>query len=123
MVEAFYDTGSDATVLLFAHSVHHFLLAISWQIHSIQRSVSRPVQPSHHVTCAVKLGLRHSATLAGIPKYKSVFNAAARFIRRVRKYNHVSPLLQEIHWLSLPERIIKHRPAVLVFRCRHNVAP
>ena len=60
--------------------------------------------------------------MAGIPKHQldhlqSILNAAARLICRARKYDHVSPLFQELHWLSVPERI-KYRLAVLVFRCR-----
>ena len=39
-----------------------------------------------------------------------------------RKYDHVTPLLQELHWLSDPERI-KFRLAVLVLRCRSHTAP
>ena len=34
----------------------------------------------------------------------------------------MSPLLQELHWLSVPERI-KYQLAVLVFRCGHDMAP
>ena len=44
------------------------------------------------------------ATLAGLPatlldKLQSVLNAAARLIHRRRKYDHVMPLLRELHWL------------------------
>jgi len=68
-----------------------------------------------------------SVTLAGIPKYQldrlqSILNAAARLICRARMYDHVSPLLQKLHWLSVPE-CIKYRLAVLVFHCRHDMAP
>jgi len=52
---------------------------------------------------------------------QSILNAAARLIYRTRKYDHVSPLLQELHWLSVPERI-KYQLAILVFRCRHDMA-
>jgi len=41
------------------------------------------------------------------------------------KYDHVSPLLQELYTgclFLIPERI-KYRLAVLVVRCRHNLAP
>ena len=97
------------------------------QIRSIQRSVSRPVL----LTLVTSLVLSHlvygSATLAGIPKYlldrlQSILNAAARLVYRARKYNHVSPLLQELHWLSVLERI-KYQLVVLVFRCRYDMAP
>ena len=38
------------------------------------------------------------------------------------KYDRITPLLRELHWLRLPERN-KFRLAVLVFRCRNNTAP
>lgn len=68
-------------------------------------------------------------TLALILKYlsdrlQSVLSAAASLICRAHKYDHVrlSALLRELHCLSVHERM-KYRPAVLVFRCRHNMAP
>jgi len=57
-----------------------------------------------------------------LDRLQSILNAAARLICQARKYDHVSPLLQELHWLSVPKRI-KYRLAVLVFRCRHDMAP
>ena len=67
------------------------------------------------------------ATLAVISKYlldrlQSILNAAARLIHRARKYDHVFPLLQELHWLSVPEPI-KYWLPILVYRCRYDMAP
>jgi len=81
---------------------------------------------STHIKLLWRLDYK-SATLAGIPKYlldrlQSILNAAARLIYRDRMYDHMSPLLQELHWLSAPERI-KYWLAVLVFRCRYDMAP
>ena len=39
-----------------------------------------------------------------------------------RKFDHVSPLLKELHWLRVPKRIT-FRLAVLAYRCQHNTAP
>jgi hypothetical protein len=39
-----------------------------------------------------------------------------------RKYDHITPLLRELHWLRAPERIA-FRQAVLVYRCLHGQAP
>jgi len=36
--------------------------------------------------------------------------------------DRISPLLRDLHWLRVPERI-KFRLAVLVFRCRNQTAP
>jgi len=90
------------------------------QIRSIQRSVSRPVLLSLVMSLVLSRLDYGSATLAGIPKYlldrlQSILNAAARLICQARKYDHVSSLLQELHWLSVPERIKYH--------CRYDMAP
>jgi len=37
-------------------------------------------------------------------------------------FDHVSPLLKELHWLRVPERIT-FQLAVLAYRCQHNMAP
>ena len=63
-----------------------------------------------------------SATLAGLPavqldRLQSVLNAAARLIYRRRKFDHVSPLLKELIWLRVPQRIT-FRLAVLGYRCQ-----
>ena len=39
-----------------------------------------------------------------------------------RQFDRISPLLRDLHWLRVPERI-KFRSAVLVFRCRNQTAP
>jgi len=53
---------------------------------------------------------------------QSVLNAAARLIYVRRKYDHVTPLLRELHWLRVPE-CITFRLATLAYRCQHNMAP
>jgi len=46
-------------------------------------------------------------------------NAAARLDCSARKYEHITPLLRDFHWLSVRERI-EFKLAVLVFRCLHG---
>ena len=53
---------------------------------------------------------------------QSVLNAAARLVYGLRKFDHVTPLLRELHWLRVPERIT-FRLAVLAYRCQHGLAP
>ena len=70
-----------------------------------------------------------NATLYGLPgnqidRLQSVMNAAAaaRLVLSARKYEHVTPLLRDLHWLRVPERI-EFKLSVLVFRCLHGTAP
>ena len=36
---------------------------------------------------------------------QSIINTRARLITRVRKYDHITPVLKELHWLKINERI------------------
>ena len=51
-----------------------------------------------------------------------MLNAVARVIFSARKYDHMTPLLQELHWLRAPQQI-EYKLAVLVHHCLHGVAP
>ena len=53
---------------------------------------------------------------------QSVQNAAARFITGARKYNHISPVLRNLHWLPLRQRII-FKIATLMHQCLNGLAP
>jgi len=48
-------------------------------------------------------------------------NAAARLVCLARKCDHITPLLQDLHWLRVPQRI-EFKLAVLTFRCLHGMA-
>ena len=68
-----------------------------------------------------------NATLYGLPgnqidRLQSVTNAAARLVLSARKYEHVTPLLRDLHWLRVHERI-EFKLSVLVFCCLHGTAP
>ena len=71
--------------------------------------------------------ITNCATLAGIPLYQlkrlqSVMNAAARLVFSSRKFDYVTPLLCQLHWLKAPERI-DYKLAVLVYKCQHGSVP
>jgi len=55
-------------------------------------------------------------------RLQSVLNAAARLVFSARRSEHTTPLLRELHWLKVPERI-QYRLCVLTHRCLHGVAP
>ena len=51
-----------------------------------------------------------SLQLSGLPKHdldrlQSVINAAAHLTTGTRRYEHVTLLLKDLHWLRVPERI------------------
>ena len=51
-----------------------------------------------------------------------VQNFAARILTGVKKYDHVSPTLKELGWLSV-ERLLQLRDVTMVFKCVNNLAP
>jgi len=90
---------------------------------SIRRSVSKPVLLSLVLSRLVY----GSDTLNVITKclmdrLQSVLKAAARLVCNSCKYDRISRLLRNLHWLRVPERI-KFRLAFLMFRCRNQTAP
>ena len=67
-----------------------------------------------------------NSVLAGISgnlirRLQSVMNAAARLVFSAKRSDHITPLLRELHWLKVPERI-QFWLGVLVYRCLHNTA-
>ena len=68
-----------------------------------------------------------NSTLVGLPKIlthrlQSVVNAAARLLTGRRRCDHITPVLQELHWLNVRCRII-FKVAQLVFKCLNCLAP
>ena len=68
-----------------------------------------------------------NSTLASVSSHllsrlQSVMNAATRLIFSSSRFQHITPLLRQLHWLKAPERIaFKH--AVLEYKCLHGSAP
>jgi len=101
--------------------------AILRQLRSVRRSVPRSVLQSL-VTSLVLTRLDHgNATLASIPLYllkrlQSVMNSAARLVFSSSRYEHITPLLRQLHWLKAAERI-DYKLALLVYKCRKGSPP
>lgn len=97
------------------------------QIRSIRRSVTRPVLQSLVAALTLTRLDYGCSTMAGLPvrqlnRLQSVLNTAARLVYSARKTEHVTPLLRELHWLRVPQRI-EFRLAVLTYRCLNGTAP
>ena len=57
-----------------------------------------------------------------IKKLQSVQNAAARLITRSRRCDHITPILLDLHWLPVSERI-KFKILLLTFTALHQQSP
>ena len=55
-------------------------------------------------------------------KLQSVLNASARLISGTRKYDHVTYVLKELHWLPIKQRV-KFKLLLTVFKCINGLAP
>ena len=119
----------DSDITLRAHVVAtvRACFAALRQIRSVQRSV-----PPHALLTLIRALVISkvdycNSVLVGVSghllnKLQSVLNAAARMVFSARKSQHISPLLRDLHWLRVPERI-QFRLCVLAYRCLHGMAP
>jgi len=57
-----------------------------------------------------------------LQRLQAIQNAAARLITEVRRSQHVTLILRQLHWLPIRQRIL-FKTAVLVYKCRHGMAP
>jgi hypothetical protein len=55
-------------------------------------------------------------------KLQSIQNAAARLITRARRRDHITPVLRELHWLPVRQRI-KFKVACFAYQSLSNQAP
>jgi hypothetical protein len=68
-----------------------------------------------------------NSLLYGIPKeltnkLQRVQNTAARLVTGTRKYDHITPVLKDLHWLPIEERIT-YKVLLLAYKAQHGQAP
>ena len=57
-----------------------------------------------------------------IKRLQGIQNTAARLVTGTRKYDHITPILRELHWLQVDTRII-FKYLLITFKCIHGLAP
>jgi len=68
-----------------------------------------------------------NSVLAGVAKVylqklQSVQNMAACMVSGVRRSKHITPVLEDLHWLSVSQRAV-FKTDLMVWKCVHGVAP
>jgi len=68
-----------------------------------------------------------NSILAGVSgqllqRLQSVQNAAARLVTGTRRSDRMMPILRQLHWLPVYQRIT-FKTAMLVYKCWHGMAP
>eukprot|EP00918_Siedleckia_nematoides_P064388 GHVU01140014.1.p1 GENE.GHVU01140014.1~~GHVU01140014.1.p1 ORF type:complete len:117 (-),score=6.33 GHVU01140014.1:616-966(-) len=79
-----------------------------------------------HVLVTNKLDM-YNSFYTGLPqqqinKLKRVHDAAARLIKGKRKFERITSILKELHWLPLEQRI-NYKVLVLTYKCLNGLAP
>jgi len=119
----------DTEVTISTHvsaTVKASFVALRW-ICSVRRSIPRRALLILIQALVVSKVDYCKSVLAGVSdtllrRLQSILNAATRLVFSTRKSEHITPLLCELHWLRVPERI-KFQLCVLAFRCLHVTAP
>jgi hypothetical protein len=68
-----------------------------------------------------------NSLLIGLPdsqlnRLQRIQNNAARVVSKIKKFDHVSPVLHELHWLPVHKRIV-FKTLLLTYRCVNGMAP
>ena len=68
-----------------------------------------------------------NAVLFGLPDYlikrlQYVLNAAARLVSLTNKYDHITPVRKQLHWLPVKERI-NFKILLTTFKALHGINP
>ena len=66
--------------------------------------------------------LLYILTTSTISHLQKIQNSAARLITRTRKFDSITPVLRNLHWLPIEKRFI-FKINVLIFRAMHGTAP
>ena len=57
-----------------------------------------------------------------ISRLQRIQNNAARLVTGTSKYSHITPVLINLHWLPVAQRI-QYKILLTVFKCLHGLAP
>ena len=117
------------------HFVNQTSLPTTQDIRYMQLRKSNSI-PQYLTTNAVKTLVQSvvisrldycNSTYIGLPtttthKLQLSHNAAARIINKTRRHEHITPILQELHWLPITKRV-QFKVLVYTFKAFHNEAP
>ena len=63
-----------------------------------------------------------SISKKNVSKLQSVQNFAARIVTHSRKFDHITPILNKLEWLTV-QSMLTYRDGVLAFKCLNGLAP
>ena len=113
----------DAYINSICKTCHYHLYKIGRIRHLLNR---RACEQLIHAFISSKLDYAN-AILCHLPKrltgkLQKIQNTAARIVTGVRRREHITPILRELHWLPVAQRI-EFKLCLLVYKCVHGMAP
>ena len=63
----------------------------------------------------------HSLPWSGLQLLQSVLDLSARLIRGLGQFDHIPPVLIDLHWLPYPQHI-SYNVCLLMFKCLEGLA-
>jgi hypothetical protein len=66
--------------------------------------------------------LLYGITAKSLNKLQQVQNSAARVLMKIKKRDHITPVLKHLHWLPVRQRI-DFKLILLTWKCMHDEAP
>ena len=98
-----------------------------WQLHFIRSCLTMDsAKTLVHAFISSRLDYCNSLLVGAadcvIRKLQGVQNAAARLITGTRKFDHITSILRDFHWLSVHQGI-KYKITMLVNKCLQGLAP
>ena len=96
-------------------------------IHKVKRYLNpQALKSLIHAFITSRLDI-HNATLLGLPqcqvhKLQKIQNVAARMISGTSRFEHISPVLMDLHWLPVKKRV-DFKLLVITYKALHGLAP
>jgi hypothetical protein len=119
----------DDSLNMVEHLKHVFKVALVYLrlIKSIRNSIDQSAtEKLVHAFITSRLDYCNSLFVnlpkSHLMKLQSVQNMAARVISRKQKYDHITPVLRDLHWLPVRERI-EYKILLLTYQAIHNLTP
>ena len=99
--------------------------AVLRQLIGIRRSTTVDTYKSLIISLVISRLDYGNATLYGLPSYlyntmQSVLDTAARSVFRLRRFDHVTLALVDLHWLRVPDERVQFKVATLVYGCLYT---
>jgi hypothetical protein len=57
-----------------------------------------------------------------VKKLQAVQNFAGRIVTQTRKFDHITPVMEELNWLPVKEHLL-YRDTIMTYKCMNEMAP